>query len=64
MKKKNPNLCEVKDCYDMLYLKYYKHSVCKKHFVRDTEHSFLKKVFNIPEEEKEPQNEEKQAQLQ
>ena len=61
MKKKNKNLCEIKGCYEPMYVKYYKHSVCKLHWAKycDSNTFNLKKVFNIVETEKNAENEEK-----
>lgn len=58
MKKKNPNLCEIKGCYEPMYLKYYNHNVCRKHWAKyaDLNTLNLKKVFNIPEQEKVAEN--------
>jgi len=61
MKKKNKNLCEIKGCYEPMYLKYYNHNVCRKHWVKYASLNTLnlKKVFNIPEQEKVAQNQNK-----
>ena len=48
MKKKNPNLCEIKGCYNESGLVYYKHQVCLKHFHAYCEDRFnLKCVFKV-----------------
>jgi hypothetical protein len=49
MKKSNPNLCELKGCYNESYVKYYGVMICQSHFERHCEHPFLKRVLNIPE---------------
>jgi hypothetical protein len=51
MKKSNPNLCEIKGCYNESYISYYGHTICLSHFNKHCDHSFLKKVFNIPKQE-------------
>ena len=48
MKKANPNLCEIKGCYDKMYVIYYHHNVCEKHWNSTLN---LKRVFGIPEQE-------------
>jgi hypothetical protein len=52
MKKSNPNLCEIKKCYEPHCLTYYNHKICQKHWLAYAEGKInLKMVLNIPIEE-------------